>query len=203
MIFVDDCGIGKTYTAEYLSRNLTDCFYIDGSQCKTKSLFVRALARAVGVGERGWLPDLKEKTKDYLRNKARTKPVVIIDEAGDVDYETFLLFKEYMNATPRTCGWYLMGADGLREKIERGRREMRVGYAEIFSRVSENYSKIVPSDKHEKEMFYKKLITDVLSANIARKELIPDVVRQCLTTNATGHIGGLRRAENLAILYSN
>ena len=46
MIFVDKCAIGKTYSARYLAKTVKNCFYVDGSQCKTKILFSRAPARA-------------------------------------------------------------------------------------------------------------------------------------------------------------
>jgi hypothetical protein len=199
-IFADDCGIGKTYTAKYLSRSLKNCFYVDASQCKTKHAFIRALAKAVGVGEKGKISDIKADTKYYL--KMLPKPIIIIDEAGDLEYTAFLELKEYWNATDGCCGWYLLGADGLREKMERGKRAKKVGYAEMFSRLSENYSAAVPFERTEKLNFYKKLITDVLSVNMEDKTQLQKVVARCLTADETGHIGGLRRAESLAILNS-
>ena len=197
-IFADDCGIGKTYTAKYLSRSLKNCFYVDASQCKTKHAFIRALAKAVGVGEKGKISEIKANTKYYI--KMLPKPIIIIDEAGDLEYSAFLELKEYWNGTDGCCGWYLVGADGLREKMERGKRAKKVGYAEMFSRLSEKYSSAVPFERNEKLNFYRKLITDVLSVNMEDKTHLQKVVTRCLTTDETGHIGGLRRAESLAIL---
>jgi hypothetical protein len=199
-IFVDDCGIGKSYTAKYLSRTLSNCFYLDASQCKTKHAFIRAMAKTIGIGEAGKIQELKDNTKYYL--SMLPQPVIIIDEAGDMEYSAFLELKEYWNATEGFCGWYLMGADGLREKIERGRRNKTVGFAEMFSRLSEKYSRSVPLERNEKLNFYKKLITDVLSVNIQDEDVLKKVVARCLTVDETGHIGGLRRAESLAILYA-
>ena len=200
MIFVDDCGIGKTYAARYLSRTVENCFYIDASQSKTKSSFIRALAKTVGVGDAGRIMDLKADTKFYL--KQLHKPLILVDEAGDLEYAAFMELKEFWNATDGCCGWYLLGADGLREKIERGKRNRKVGFAEMFSRLSERYSSAVPFDRHEKVQFYKKLITDVLSANMDDQSRISDIVVRCLSTDETGHVGGLRRAESLLILNS-
>ncbi|GHT13442.1 hypothetical protein AGMMS4956_09610 [Bacteroidia bacterium] len=199
-IFADDCGIGKTYTAKYLSRTVQNCFYLDASQYKTKNDFIRGLAKAVGVGDRGRISDMKENTKYYLQTLP--KPIVVIDEAGDLNYAAFLELKEFWNATDGCCGWYLMGADGLREKMERGIRNKKVGFAEMFSRHSEKYSTAVPFERNEKIAFYKKLITEVLTVNMTDKTKLSTIVNRCLTADETGHIGGLRRAESLLILNS-
>lgn len=197
-IFVDDCGIGKTYTAKYLSHTLKNCFYVDCSQSKTKNALIKALAKAVGVDDKGKLSEIKADTKYYLG--LLPKPVIIMDEAGDLDYNAFLELKEYWNATDGCCGWYLLGADGLREKMERGIRNKKVGFAEMFSRHSERYGNIVPIERNEKINFYRKLINDVLSVNLDDKDLMNKIVMRCLTADEQGHIGGLRRAESLLIL---
>ncbi|MDD4218493.1 MAG: ATP-binding protein [Bacteroidales bacterium] len=196
-IFVDDCGIGKTFTAKWMARNRRNCFYVDASQSKTKHRFIKALATAIGVDDKGKYAEIMSNIKYYLH--VLPTPLIIIDEAGDLDYAAFLEIKELWNATENVCGWYMMGAEGLRAKIERGINCRKVGYREIFSRYSEKYSSIVPVDRKEKQLFYKKLITDVLTVNAVAQELIPNIVNKCLIQQ-DGNIGGLRRAESLLIL---
>jgi Cdc6-like AAA superfamily ATPase len=198
MICVDDCGIGKTFTAKYLSRTLKNCFYIDASQAKTKQQFIRTIAKTIGVDDKDKYVRVKANIKYALR--MLPNPVVMIDEAGDLEYTAFLELKELWNATDKTCGWYMMGADGLRKKIERGIQNKKVGYKELFSRYSERYTTIVPPDRSEKISFYKKLITDVLTVNMKNKTQLNDIVRKCLINDEDGNIGGLRRAESLLIL---
>ncbi|HEY9196840.1 MAG TPA: ATP-binding protein, partial [Mucilaginibacter sp.] len=89
---VDDCGIGKTFTAKYLSRTLKNCFYVDASQAKGVHLFIKAIARAVGVDTAGKYADIKANVKYYLNNLP--KPIVIIDEAGDLNTPVLLEIKE-------------------------------------------------------------------------------------------------------------
>jgi type II secretory pathway predicted ATPase ExeA len=198
LMCVDDCGIGKTFTAKYLSKTLKNCFYVDASQAKTKMLFIKLLAKTIGV-------DYKDK---YYKMKANIKyalntlqnPVVIIDEAGDLDYNAFLELKEFWNATDEMCGWYLIGADGLREKIARGIGCKKVGYAEIFSRFGERYTEPVPKNKQEKLKYMKQLITDVLRANMKDLKQMNSIVARCLINDDTGHLGGLRRAKLLLTL---
>ena len=198
-ICVDDCGIGKTFTAKYLSRTLDNCFYIDASQAKTKQLFIRLLAKTVGVDSQGKYSDVKANFKYYI--KMLTAPIIIIDEAGDLEYSAFLELKEFWNATEGSCGWYMMGADGLRAKITMGIYHKKEGYKEMFSRYSERYTTLVPIDKNEKQKFYRKLITDVLSVNMDDKKNLDAIVKRCLTSGDDS-IGGLRRAESLLILNS-
>lgn len=198
MICVDDCGIGKTHTAKYLSRTVKNCFYIDASQAKTKQQFIRLIAKTIGVDDKDKYVRVKANIKYALR--MLPNPVVIIDEAGDLEYTAFLELKELWNATDKACGWYMMGADGLRRKIERGIQNKKVGYKELFSRYSERYTTIVPNNRNEKINFYKQLITDVLNANMKNKAKLSEIVKRCLVNDEDGNIGGLRRAESLLIL---
>lgn len=199
-ICVDDCGIGKTFSAKYLAKTLKNTFYVDASQAKTKQLFVRLIAKTIGIEHNGRYADVKANIKYYLG--MLPQPIIIIDEAGDLEYNAFLELKELWNATEGACGWYLIGADGLRAKITRGINYKKVGYRELFSRYSERYTTVVPRDRQEKIAWYRKLITEVLSVNMSNKSKLNDILRRCLTTDDSGNIGGLRRAESLLILNS-
>ena len=198
-IFVDDCAIGKTYSARYLSRTLKNCFYIDASQCKTKILFARTLAKCIGADNAGTYSEVKQNIKYYLN--ALPDPIVIIDEAGDLDYAAFVDLKEYWNATDGSCGWYLMGADGFASKLRAGIKRRTSSYREVFSRFSDKFSYAVPRGRSERIAFYRKLITDVLSVNMEDRSKLPAIVNKCLQTDhADGEATGLRRAESLLIL---
>lgn len=200
MIFVDKCAIGKTYSAKYLTKTVKNCFYVDGSQCKTKILFSRTLAQTIGVDSSGRYQDVKARIKNALN--VLEKPVVIIDEAGDLEYNAFLDLKEYYNATEGSCGWYMMGANGLRKKITDGISRESVGFEEIFSRFSDAYAHIVPTNKDEQIEFYRRLLTTVLAANMQDKTNLAKLVNQCLSVGTGNNITGLRRAEKILILNS-
>ena len=200
MIFVDKCAIGKTYSAKYLAKTLKNCFYVDGSQCKTKILFTRTLAQVIGVESAGRYQDVKTRIKNAL--SVLEKPVVIIDEAGDLEYNAFLDLKEFYNATEGSCGWYMMGANGLRKKITDGISRESVGFEEIFSRFSDAYAHVVPANKDEQTDFYRRLLTDVLSVNMTDRTNLNKLVNQCLAVGTGNNITGLRRAEKILILNS-
>jgi len=198
-ILVDDCGIGKTFSAKYLARTRKNLFYIDARQCGTKNEFTRALAKAIGVDETGKLVNIRANIKYAL--KMLPNPCVIIDEAGALDDKAAMMLIELWNATEKACGWYLMGADGLRAKMERNISNKKVGWAELFSRFNERYDSVVPRERNERIAFYEKLITDVLTVNMKDKSQLKSIVRKCLT-NDSGRISGLRRAETLVLTHA-
>lgn len=200
MIFVDDSEIGKTVAARYLARTRTNCFYVDGSQARTARHLVRSIAQNIGIDSTGRYDDVKLNTKYYLN--MLQDAIVIIDDGGLLKMEAFVELHELWNATENNCGWYMIGDDSLIYAIEKGIRSKKPGIRAFFSRWSSNYSSVTPTVKSEKILFYKKLITDVLSANIPNKESINSLVSKCLRSNDSGHIGGLRRAESLMILHS-
>lgn len=199
MMFVDEADIGKTVAAKYLSRNLKNCFYIDGSQCKKERSFIKEMARVIGISTTGTIDTVKAEIKYYLN--VIPNPVVMIDEAGDLEYKAFLNIKEFWNATEGQCGWYLMGAEGLKNKFKRGIEREKVGYTEIFSRFSGKYSSITPIDRNEKSRFYRELVTTVMEANVTihTPEQKQRILNRCII-ETEGKINGLRRLDSLLIL---
>lgn len=112
-------------------------------------------------------------------------PLIILDEAGDLQYEAFLELKALWNATERCCAWYMMGADGLKEKITRSIECKKVGYTEMLSRYGDRYSKVTPDDGREREKFLKEQARVVAKVNAPEGMDISQIVLK------SG--GGLRR----------
>lgn len=166
MVLVDDCGIGKTFCARHITRNMRNAFLIDCSQAKTRIQFVKLLARALGVEDKGKHVEVKSNIK-YALNNLET-PLIVLDEAGDLEYSTLLVIKELWNASEGNVGWYMMGADGLRKKINKGIDNQKVGFEELLSRFSEKFITLVPQGKENRRNFYAQLIGDVANANTAK-----------------------------------
>jgi len=162
-VLCDDAGIGKTYAAEQYARTNKNVVYVDCSQVKTKQQLVRFIAKELGVGHTGLYREVYGDLVFYLRSLPN--PLVILDEAGDLNYPAFLELKALQNKTKECCGWYMMGADGLREKINLGIRHKKVGYAEIFDRYGAKFQKITPDGKEERADFYALQAAAVIKAN--------------------------------------
>lgn len=183
MILCDLPNIGKTFSAKYYVQGHKNAVYIDCSQVKTKSRLVRKISEEFGVGGKGGYVGVYEDLVYYLRSI--DNPLIILDEAGDLQYEAFLELKALWNATERCCGWYMMGADGLKEKINRSIDCKKVGYTEMLSRYGGKYSRVTPDDGREREMFLQKQAAAVAKVNAPEGTDIAGIVRKTQ--------GGLRR----------
>lgn len=162
-ILCDMPGIGKTYTAKQYVRENANASYIDCSQYKSKQKLIRAVAKEFGITHTGRYVDVYGDLVYYLLSIPT--PLIILDEVGDLDYSAFLELKALWNATDKSCAWYMMGADGLREKMERNKGFKKVGYAEIFDRYGNKYQEVVPHGKEAREDFLLKQVSQVARAN--------------------------------------
>ncbi len=182
-IMCDLPNIGKTFTARHYVKSHRNAVYIDCSQVKTKLKLVRKIASEFGVNSRGRYSDVYEDLVFYLRSL--DSPLVILDEAGDLQYEAFLELKALWNATERCCAWYMMGADGLQEKINRSIECKKVGYTEMLSRYGDRYSRVTPADSKERQQFMLEQARIVASVNA------PEGADAASIARMSG--GGLRR----------
>ncbi|MBO7466609.1 MAG: ATP-binding protein [Bacteroidaceae bacterium] len=182
-ILCDMPNIGKTFTARVYVRSHRNAVYVDCSQVKSKQRLIRYIAKEFGVSSLGRYADVYEDLVYYLRSIDH--PLVVLDEAGDLQGDAFLELKALWNATERSCGWYMMGADGLKEKIRRSIECKKVGYAELFSRYGHRYSKVTPDDEKERQLFLKSQAAIVAKVNAPAGADIGQIVR------VSG--GGLRR----------
>lgn len=182
-ILCDLPNIGKTFTVRHYVNTHPNAIYIDCSQVKTKLKLVRKIAAEFGVDSKGRYADVYDDLVYYLGSI--DSPLVILDEAGDLQYEAFLELKALWNATERCCAWYMMGADGLKEKINRSIECKKVGYTEMLSRYGDRYSKVTPDDSKERTKFL------IEQARIVAKLNAPEGIDAGEIARKTG--GGLRR----------
>lgn len=182
-ILCDLPNIGKTFTARHYVKTHSNAVYVDCSQVKTKLKLVRKIAGEFGVDSKGRYADVYEDLVFYLRSIEN--PLIILDEAGDLQYEAFLELKALWNATERCCAWYMMGADGLKEKINRSIECKKVGYTEMLSRYGDRYSKVTPDDAKERDKFL------LAQAQIVAKLNAPEGTDAGQIARKSG--GGLRR----------
>ena len=162
-IYCDRSDVGKTHTGKHFVKTAKNGVYVDCSLVKTKQKLVRQIAKEFGVDHTGKYNDVFQDIVWYL--KSIHTPIIILDEAGDLDYPAFLEIKALWNATEGYCGWYMMGADGLAAKIDRAIRGKKVGYTEIFSRFGKRYNAAVPLVASEAEAFLNRDCATLIKTN--------------------------------------
>lgn len=163
-LLCDIPNIGKTFSARHYARTHKHAIYIDCSQVKTKVRLVCSIAISFGLEAKGRYEDVYADLVYYL--KGLNNPLIILDEAGDLQYEAFLELKALWNALENACGWYMMGADGLRAKIERSIDCRKVGYTELFSRFGDAYRQVTPLDGEERKNFLLRQVVEVAKLNV-------------------------------------
>jgi len=149
-LFCDITDIGKTEAAKYYAENTPGAYRIDCSIFKSKRRLINEIARQLNVPKKRnyW------ETYDALVweiNNSDQDLFFILDEYGDLQYDAFLEVKGLWNATEGNCGWFQLGADALKQKIERGKECQIVGYHENFSRSGGKYQKCIREDAEGRE----------------------------------------------------
>lgn len=173
-LLCDIPNIGKTFTARQYVRTHPNAVYIDCGQVKTKMRMIRCIAKEFGISSNGRYADVYDDLVYYL--KGIECPLIILDEAGDMNPETFLELKALWNATDRACGWYMMGANGLKAKIQRNRNNDTLGYEEMFSRYGDNYNRVTPEDEKQRSVFLKAQAAIVAKVNAPKGTDITKIV---------------------------
>lgn len=162
-IFCDEAGIGKTYACRQYAETHRNAYYINGGMHKTTWRFIRALAQALGLNADGKAEEVLQDAIYYLRSLQQ--PLLIIDEAGDLEHSAYLLIKRLYNELEHTCGFMMLGARGLKQRIDRSIRLRRNGFEEVFSRFGSRYLSIVPEDPRERNEFVRAEAAKVIKAN--------------------------------------
>lgn len=146
----DLSDIGKSYAAKDYAKNHSNAVYVDCSQVKSKQKLIRKIAQQLGIGCSGKYAEVYENLSFYI--KTLPSPLIIIDEAGDLQHDAFLEIKALWNATEHCCGFYMIGADGLEHKMRVSIDNQKVGYTELFSRFGKRYGKIIPAGDESKKV---------------------------------------------------
>ncbi|WP_346856542.1 ATP-binding protein [uncultured Draconibacterium sp.] len=161
----DRADIGKTHAAQVYARENKNVVYIDCGLVKTTQRFIRHIAKGFGLDHTGPFYSIREDLVYYIKTLHNPKPLIILDEFGDLPTSVYLEFKSLWNATDHYCGFYAMGADGLKNKIDKMIAKKIVGFAEIFSRMGNKFQRITPLANQDFKKFQNKQIAKIGRAN--------------------------------------
>jgi DNA transposition AAA+ family ATPase len=162
-IFCDEAGIGKTYTCRDFAATHRNAFYLNGGSFPNRWRFIRALAQSMGLDPKGKAEEVLEDVIYYL--KSLEHPLIIIDEAGDLDNSTYRMLKRLYNELELHCGFYMVGARDLEKRIDASIRLRRNSFEEVFSRFGGRYTHVLPKDREKRQEFMRKEKLSLCHAN--------------------------------------
>lgn len=179
-IFCDDSSLGKTFACKHFALSYANVAYVDCSGVKTWPKLIRAIAAAFGFPPNGKLHDLRQTIIDNVLSL--DNPLIILDEAGDLDDSAILSLKGLWNELESLCGWYMVGANGLRAKMERKLANNKVGYEEMFNRLGNRFQNVTGTMTiGEKDILKRGQIEQIAKANAPdlTVEQLAEVVSNC------------------------
>lgn len=174
-VLCDHASFGKTYASTiFAEKNKDSAFYINCSDCQSKSEFISELARQLGVAKRGTFNQLwKDVTDELLLIE---KPLLILDEFGDVHDGIITLLKALYNKANmgdhNAIGVLHIGADNLQKRMADGRRLKKPSYAEYWSRFGDDILTLNYTSPDKTAMDNQKQLIKMLGKDI---ELITDL----------------------------
>ncbi len=195
-MLADDPGIGKTHCMREYARAHANVMCIDCSVSNTKGSFIRAVAREAGSTAKGRLQDILDAAIYAIG--LMEKPLLILDESGDLEPSALLQLKKLYNALEQRCGFYMMGSDGFKSKILRGVEFNKLGFTEIFSRFDRDFKHAMSDNSNEKIAEYKEMAEAICLANgVDNKE----DMKRIITDSFCGKrgMGDLRRVRKEVI----
>ncbi|MDR0828869.1 MAG: ATP-binding protein [Prevotellaceae bacterium] len=185
-VLCDIAGIGKSYAAnEYAQANKGSVIYVDCSDCQSKSEFILELARQLGIEHTSTYNRLWRDVTDELL--LIEKPLLILDEFGDVAESVITLLKGLYNKADMgdkmALGVYFIGADNLKKRLTDGRKKGKQSYAEFWSRFDNkittlNFNARPDAFRLELRNEIEKIVDINLPAELADKREI--IIEKCL-----------------------
>lgn len=187
-VLCDGAGLGKSYAAaQYAAQQRGTVIYIDCSDCGSKSDFINEFARLFGLERTSTYNKLWREVVDELLLIDR--PLLILDEFGDVAHSVITLLKSLYNRADAgdhmELGCYFIGANNLKKRLENGRKFNKQSYAEFWSRFDNNITSLgFARTKNEYLCELNEEIEAIVDANLPaeladRRTIIVD---KCLST---------------------
>jgi hypothetical protein len=163
-----EAGSGKSTTAKAYRDTHKDVFYILCAEDMHRSVFVREIARTIGIRSEGFA--LRELWQLILNEIVQMdSPLLIFDEADKLGESVFQYFVSMYNKIEDRAGMVFLSTDTIKQRIGNGLRYGRPGYKEFYSRIGRKFFDLAPTDNND--------IAAICMANgVTDKKLIMEVI---------------------------
>lgn len=191
-MLADEPGIGKTHCMAEYARTHADVMCVDCSVSNTRGAFIRAIAQAAGCSVKGKLQEVLDSAIYAIG--LMDKPLIILDESGDLEPSAMLQLKKLYNALEMRCGFYMMGSDGFKKKLQRGVEFDKLGFTELFSRFDKDFKHALSDNANDRLAEFKEMAVSICRANGVENETD---IRRIIADTFDGRrgIGDLRRVK--------
>lgn len=148
MAVTGTAGIGKTEAIEVYCSEHANAYHLCCSEYWNKKTFLSELLKCMGEDSCGSsVPDMVEDVINGLKRKDR--PVIIMDEADKLSDSVLYFFISIYNRLEDRCGIMLVATDHLAKRINKGVRNNKKGYQEIFSRLGRKFISLPALDEED------------------------------------------------------
>jgi hypothetical protein len=129
---------GKSHSAKRFIANNTDSFRICCDEFMTKRDFLEQILISIGKTSEGrTISRMLNAIVEHLLKMEN--PLIIFDEFDKVRDEIMMFFISFYNRTEDKAALIIQGAPYLKERILDGVRKGKKGYAEVYSRLNNNF----------------------------------------------------------------
>lgn len=166
-----DAGCGKSEAVKTYARSRANVYNLSCSEYWNRKHFMSVLLQCMGVDHTGCT--VGEMMDEIIYNlKRKETPLLVLDEADKLSDQVLYFFISIYNQLEDHCGIILCATDYLKKRIQRGVRNNRKGYNEIYSRCGR---KFVPMQQVNADD-----IASVCVANgIEDRKVIEDIIDDC------------------------
>lgn len=145
-IVIGTWGSGKSSTLKEYSKATPNVFYIECESYFTKKVFLQELIDVMGVEDVGFTQaELIRKVIKALNKLDR--PLLIIDEAGELEDPAFKQIKAISNKT--TAGIIVAGTHSLQKRIEKRVRLQKETFGEFWDRFGQRFLEMPKPSKED------------------------------------------------------
>lgn len=133
-----DAGAGKSTAAIEYAKTHNEVALLSCSEFWNKKEFLSNLLQSIGISSDGM--NVAELMQSAVSNLKRMEtPLIILDEADKLRDDVLYFFITLYNSLEDCCGIILMATEFLKKRIEKGVKNCKKGYKEIFSRLGRKF----------------------------------------------------------------
>jgi Cdc6-like AAA superfamily ATPase len=145
-----DTGSGKSFISEWYENKRENVYMISCSEYFNRKTFLQQILQKMGKGNTGYnVPEMMDLIMETVLRKEN--PLFIFDEFDKVSDSILYFFITLYNRLEGNVGMAMLATDYLAKRINRGKKNNKKGYAEIFSRIGRRF--ITLQAPTEKEVF--------------------------------------------------